>query len=79
MLFELQVPKPGAQDKFISFGWTVINLFDNYYELNKGIYKLPIYISPTKTDIDVRDIAQFKRIPFTMLCVRIGIPGDEVC
>lgn len=79
LIFELQVPKPGTVDKFISFGWTVLNLFDNYYELNRGIYKMPIYLSPTKTDVDVRDLPDFRRIPFTIICVRIGIPGDEIC
>ena len=52
------MPKPntGASDKFVSFGWTILNLFDNYYELNRGIFKLPLYMSPTKADLDVRDI-----------------------
>lgn len=79
LVFELQVPKPNTQsiDKFVSFGWTVINLFDVYYELNRGIFKLPIYQSPTKPDIDVRDIPILKRIPETVLCIRIGNPNDE--
>jgi hypothetical protein len=72
------VPKPGAgPDKLVSYGWTVLNLFDSYYELNRGIFKLPLYMSPTKTDLDVRDINQLKRIPETVLCMRIGNPEDE--
>ena len=61
----------------MSFGWTLLNLFDLYYELNRGVFKLPLYISPTKTDLDVRDIPWLKRIPDTLLTVRIGNPGDE--
>lgn len=58
LIFELQVPKPntGSQDKFISFGWTVLNLFDSQYNFNKGVFRLPIYQSPTRTDIDIRDM-----------------------
>ena len=70
------MPK-GAGGKYVSFGWTLLNLFDLYYELNRGVFKLPLYISPTKTDLDVRDIPWLKRIPDTLLTVRIGNPGDE--
>ena len=58
LIIELQVPKPntGNTDKFVSFGWTVLNLFDNYYELERGIFRIPIYMSPTQTNLDVRDI-----------------------
>lgn len=78
LVIEMQVPKPQTStgDKFISFGWTVINLFDTYYELNKGKFRLPSYMSPTKVEIDVRDIASLKRIPETEMCVRIATPGD---
>jgi hypothetical protein len=54
-----------------------LNLFDVYYELNRGIFKLPIYMSPTKTDMDVRDIPWLKRIPEVVLCMRVGNPDDE--
>lgn len=61
----------------MSYGWTILNLFDVYYELNRGIFKLPIYMSPTKTDIDTRDIPWLKRIPEVVLLMRIGNPEDE--
>ena len=79
LVIELQVPKPNtaSRDKYVSYGWTVINMFDVYYELNRGIFKLPLYMSPTKADIDIRDIPYLKRIPETVLCVRIGNPDDE--
>jgi hypothetical protein len=72
------VPKPnsGKFDKYISYGWTLLNLFDSFYELNRGIFKLPIYMSPTKTDLDVRDIHMLKKIPNAVLCMRIGNPDD---
>lgn len=78
LIIELQVLKPntGSSDKFVSYGWTVLNMFDVYYELNRGIFKLPLYVSPTKTDIDVRDMQSVKRIPETLLCMRIGNPDD---
>lgn len=63
----------------MSYGWTVLNLFDIYYELNRGIFKLPVYVSPTKTDIDVRDMQSVKRIPDTLLCIRVGNPDDVNC
>jgi len=50
-------------DKYVSYGWTILNVFDIYYELNRGIFKLPLYVSPTKTDIDVRDIHGSKEFP----------------
>ncbi len=34
-------------------------------------------MSPTKTDIDVRDIPWLKRIPEVVLCMRLGNPDDE--
>lgn len=79
MIFELQVPKPSTNstDKYVSYGWTLLNMFDVYYELNRGIFKLPVYMSPTKTDIDTRDIPWLKRIPDTVLLIRVGNPGDE--
>lgn len=49
-------------------------MFDIYYELNRGIFKLPLYMSPTKMDIDVRDIPWLKRIPDTVLLMRVGNP-----
>ena len=36
-------------------------------------------MSPTKPDIDVRDIKQIKRIPETVICIRLGNPDDENC
>eukprot|EP00347_Sterkiella_histriomuscorum_P021982 403332092 len=81
LIIELQVPKPNSpmQEKYVSYGWTILNLFDIYYDLNRGIFKLPIYMSPTKTDIDVRDIPWLKRIPDVILCMRVGNPDDENC
>lgn len=34
-------------------------------------------MSPTKTDIDTRDIPWLKRIPEVVLLMRIGNPEDE--
>lgn len=45
--------------------------------MNRGIFKLPIYMSPTKPDIDVRDIPWLRRIPDVLLCMRLGNPDDE--
>jgi hypothetical protein len=36
-------------------------------------------MSPTKTDLDVRDIPTLKRIPDSVLCIRIGNPDDNNC
>jgi len=59
LIIEIQVPKPngGSQPKFVSYGWTLLNLFDSNYNFNRGVFRLPIYMSPTRTDIDIRDIA----------------------
>lgn len=64
LVLEFQVPKPdtGKFDRYISYGWTLLNLFDSFYELNRGIFKLPIYMSPTKTDLDVRDIPMLRKL-----------------
>jgi len=53
------VPKPnaGSQPKYVSYGWTLLNLFDSNYNFNRGVFRLPIYMSPTRTDIDIRDVA----------------------
>jgi hypothetical protein len=79
LIIEIQVPKPntGSQDKFVSYGWTVLNLFDAKYQFNKGIFRLPIYQSPTKADVDIRDMAGLSRIQETCLMMRIGMPEDE--
>jgi hypothetical protein len=53
-----------------------LNLFDSNYNFNRGVFKLPIYMSPTRTDIDIRDIASLQKIPDTVLLFRIGNPGD---
>lgn len=36
-------------------------------------------MSPTRTDIDIRDIASLQKIPETVLLFRIGNPGDAAC
>ena len=73
------MPKPNSQGKFVSYGWTLLNLFDYSYNFNRGIFKLPLYTSPTRTDIDIRDISTLTKIPETVLLFRIGNPGDAAC
>ncbi len=51
-------------------------MFDSNYNFNRGVFKLPLYMSPTRTDIDIRDIGSLSRIPETVLLFRIGNPGD---
>jgi hypothetical protein len=63
----------------VSYGWTLLNLFDSNYNFNRGVFKLPLYTSPTRTDIDIRDIGTLQRIPETVLLFRIGNPGDAAC
>ena len=60
LIIEIQVPKPNtvSQNKYVSFGWTLLNLFDSAYNFNRGVFRLPIYTSPTKTDIDIRDMTE---------------------
>jgi len=57
LVIEVQVPKQGGQDKYVSYGWTVLNLFNSQYQFNRGIFKMPLYQSPTKADIDIRDLS----------------------
>ena len=63
----------------MSYGWTLLNLFDSNYNFNRGVFKLPLYTSPTRIDIDIRDIGTLQRIPETVLLFRIGNPGDAAC
>ena len=60
LLIELQVPDPNKHAGFSSLGWSVMNLFDPSYQLNKGKWRMPIYRPPTVIDLDVRDISKLK-------------------
>lgn len=44
---ELQVPKSVYEPNvWVSYGWTILNIFDIKRELNAGVWKLPLYQSP---------------------------------
>jgi hypothetical protein len=64
MIFEFQVQDKIQNERgaivegFSSIGWTILNVFDHKYELNTGLFDVPIYKSPTETTIDVRDISK---------------------
>ena len=65
-------------DKYKSYGWTVINLFDYTYDFHSGEFKLPLYKGRTFADIDTRDINTLDPVEDTFIWMRLGIPGDEI-
>ena len=73
IILEVQVQQANQDNEgwFVSFGWTLLNLFDHRRDLDKGVWKLPLYQSPTVAHLDVRDINTLKAIPSTVLCLRI--------
>jgi hypothetical protein len=61
---EMQVPKSASNpDTWVSYGWTILNVFDLKREMNSGVWKLPLYQSPVQASIDCRDINTLQRIP----------------
>lgn len=62
--------------RYASIGWTVMNVFDSNYQLNIGQFKCPLYETPTRPDIDVRDIPSLNKLEKVSFCFRIAIPKD---
>ena len=73
LIIEIQVQRnPNDKMYFVSYGWTLINLFSLQREINQGIWRLPLYQSPVQPSLDMRDIATLKLVPQTQLCLRIA-------
>ena len=43
LVIEMQVQSARDKSYFVSYGWTLINLFNLQRELNQGIWRLPLY------------------------------------
>lgn len=81
LIIECQVPdksNKSGPNKYSSYAWTVINLFDYTYDFHAGEFKLPLYVGQTLADIDTRDINTLSPIEDTFICMRLAVPGDEV-
>lgn len=55
LIIEVQVldkKARGEPNKFASYGWTVVNLFDYTYDFHSGEFKLPLYTGQVQADID---------------------------
>ena len=81
MIIECQVPekrRDGTEGQNISYGWTVVNLFDYTYDFHIGEYRLPLYKGKTLATIDCRDINTLEPVEDTFICMRIALPGDEI-
>lgn len=81
LIIECQVPdygKDGGENRYTSYGWTVVNLFDFTYDFHAGEFKLPLYTGQTLADIDCRDINTLEPLDYTFICMRLAIPGDEI-
>lgn len=74
------MPKPGQNDPnwFVSYGWTILPLFDTDRKLLAGIWKLPLYQAPVLTSLDVRDIETLKPIHKSLLCLRLSHISDDL-
>ena len=72
-IVEMQVPKTASDNtNWVSYGWTILNVFDLKRDLNSGIWKLPLYQSPVLASLDTRDINTLQRIPHTALMMRVA-------
>ena len=72
-IVEMQVPKTASDNtNWVSYGWTILNVFDLKREINSGIWKLPLYQSPVLASLDTRDINTLQRIPHTALMMRVA-------
>jgi len=80
IIIEVQVPRPGQADEnfFVSFGWTLLNLFDIERRLNAGLFQLPLYQAPVRTGLDVRDIDSLRPISKVVLCLRMGHVAENI-
>ena len=64
LIIEMQVPRnPNDKSYFISYGWTLINVFDLHREVAQGIWRLPLYQSPVQASLDLRDIGALRLVP----------------
>ena len=55
-----------------------MNVFDFQRELNRGLWRLPLYQCPVNLQLDTRDINTLKLIPDTCLCIRICNSQPEI-
>ena len=81
LVVEMQVPRsPTDKTNFISYGWTLINIFNFDREVATGTWRLPLYQAPVQTSLDIRDISTLKLVPQTQLCIRLANakPGFDV-
>jgi hypothetical protein len=81
LIMEFQVKRndtEAGETRYASIGWTVMNLFDSNYELNTGQFRCPLYHTPTKPDLDIRDIPNLKIMDKVMFCFRIAVPKDSI-
>ena len=65
LIMEFQVKRTDTEPgdvRYASIGWTIMNLFDSNYELNTGQFRVPLYLTPTQPDLDVRDIPRLKKV-----------------
>lgn len=69
LIIECQTPDTNSRgaNKYRSYGWTLINLFDYTYDFHTGEFKLPLYKGQTVADFDTRDINTLEPLEDTFI------------
>jgi len=59
-------------------GWSFIELYDSDKKLLEGTWKVPIYMPPTQTDIEIKKFQSSAiRIPKTCVYMRVNEPNQK--
>lgn len=78
LIMELQFAKmEGPVEKFMTLGWTAINIFDMKPDLMRGRFKLPLYKPPTDTSIVYDNVVGQQKLPNVKVFMRISYGGND--
>ena len=61
-----------------SIGWTIMPIHNLSKQVNYGFWRLPCYTLTTKVDADVRQIPSLHHLKGMQLCLRLGLPINDV-
>ena len=79
LIIEVQIPDKTDPNRFKALGWSLINLFTfKEWKLNTGVFKLPLYKTPTNPNVSVNDILTQLTPMSGYMCIRISAIGDQI-
>jgi hypothetical protein len=77
VVIEIRVSNPDNLSQVASVCWTVMPLYNPAQEPNYGRWRLPVYLPPTKLDLDLKQIPALPHFSDLQLMLRIGSAQDQ--